>query len=290
MLRSRWRVRAAVAAGSAPAAHCSAIRRFVRRSSRAPAAGGVQQGVHEGRRQRGQVPGQYGLGLVVRHLVDLDADRAGRQQGGVARGDQPDTATAPCQEGGELLRFPRVVENEQGAGALVEEPAQVGAGQVRVVELGGVAGDEPGDLRDLGRHGRTSADVPSDGDVVDPGTEPPPHAPAGAHGGCECGLSEPSRSPQGGGDTHGAAAAAHGCRGGAGLGPVHEPVGNGHGRRERRIVPARRWTHLHPHQDSGRQEGQRSQHTDPRPRMSAKLIQHAGPTRGGCGGVPRQRE
>jgi hypothetical protein len=97
------------------------------------------------------------------------------------------------EEGSNLFVFPHVVEDEQSTGTLLKEPAQMSTGQVGIVEFGGVAGDEPGDFGNLGGHSGSSADVPADGDGIDPGTEPAPHPPAGAHGRGQGGLAEPAR-------------------------------------------------------------------------------------------------
>jgi hypothetical protein len=44
-----------------------------------------------------------------------------------------------------LFAVPYIVEDEQDTRPLIEEAAEVGAGQGGVVELRGIAGDEPGD-------------------------------------------------------------------------------------------------------------------------------------------------
>lgn len=90
-------------------------------------------------------------------------------------------ALPAAQERGELLALPHVVQDQQRARALVQQPAQMGAGESGVVELLGVPGDEAGGLGHLRRDRRPAAYVPADGDGVHPAPEPPPYLGVGAH-------------------------------------------------------------------------------------------------------------
>lgn len=89
-----------------------------------------------------------------------------------------------------MFVVPDVVQDEQHAGSLVQEPAQVLPGEDGVAELFGISSDEPGHLGDLGRDGGPASNVTADGDGVDPAAEEEPHSPVGAHRGGERGFPE----------------------------------------------------------------------------------------------------
>ncbi len=254
-----------------------------------PPSCGVQQPAGDARGQPVEVPVQHGPGLFQGQLVHPDFFGAGRQQFRHAGGDQTHTGIPTLKEGVELLGPPDVIEHQKRRLALVQQAAQMGAGQGRIFELGGVAGDEPRGLSDLGGDAGAPPHIPADGDGVYPVREDLTHPRAGADHLGQRRLAEPSRTPQRGCDPHRAPVVQH-----RGLGlfpflPVDDPVSLGRrGGRWRVVLGAvgrgLLAEGLHHHAEH-RKHHARPQHG---PGISAQQVQRARPVILGCPGVAHQ--